>query len=285
MEKSDMQKVVYTPESQLRHPIALLKAMFTDLVSCRGLAWRLAIRDISAQYRQALFGLLWAFILPLVNTVTWIFLNGSGIVTVSDTTIPYPVYVFSGTMLWAIFVDALNAPLQQMTGAKTMLAKVNFPREAIVLSGLLQTIFNALIKVALIIIALIALGVYPNWQLVLFPLALLSLLLVGTVIGVMLTPLGLLYTDIGKIIPLAMQFFMYITPVVFALPERGLARTLFLLNPLTPIILTARDWLTGMAPSYLNYFVLVNVSALLILVLVWVIFRLAVPILVERMNA
>jgi lipopolysaccharide transport system permease protein len=63
--------------------------MFRDLLAGRELAWRLTIRDISAQYRQTALGLIWAFILPLAHTITWIFLNSSGIVKVSDTGIPY----------------------------------------------------------------------------------------------------------------------------------------------------------------------------------------------------
>jgi len=89
-------KTVYTPESSIHHPARMLADMFRDLIGGRQLAWQLAVRDIRAQYRQAALGLLWAFILPLAHTVTWIFLSGSGIVTVSDMSLPYPVYVFTG---------------------------------------------------------------------------------------------------------------------------------------------------------------------------------------------
>lgn len=123
-EKTENKITIYTPESSLRNPLRLLHDMFRDLINGRELAWRLAVRDISAQYRQTALGLLWAFILPLAHTATWIFLNGSGIVNIKDTTLPYPVYVFTGTMLWAIFMDAVNAPLQQTINAKQMLAKI-----------------------------------------------------------------------------------------------------------------------------------------------------------------
>ncbi len=145
---------IYTPESQIRNPRVMLRTMFRDLWAGRELAWQLAVRDIKAQYRQTALGLLWAFILPLAHTLTWIFLNASGIVTVRETALPYPVYVFTGTMLWAIFMDAVNAPLQQTMAAKQMLAKINFPREALVVSGIYQTLFNGGIKIALLLITL-----------------------------------------------------------------------------------------------------------------------------------
>jgi lipopolysaccharide transport system permease protein len=243
------------------------------------------VRDISAQYRQAFLGILWAFILPLANTLAWIFLNNTGVVKIADTSLPYHVYVFTGTMLWAIFMDALNAPLQQATAAKPMLSKLNFPREALVISGIYQTLFNAGIKIVLLLGALVVVGINPGWNLLLFPLGILSLILVGTALGLFITPVGMLYTDVGKALPLLMQFLMYATPVVFAMPKEGFAVTLFTLNPLTPLILTSRDWLTGQSPEFLAYFVLVNLFAIVILFVVWVVYRLAMPILIERMSA
>ncbi|MBK1725119.1 ABC transporter permease [Thiocystis violacea] len=281
----DLPVTRYTADSRLQHPAQMIRDMFHDLVAGRELAWRLAVRDIRAQYRQAFLGFLWVFILPLANTITWIFLSGTGIVAVGETALPYPVYVFTGTMLWAIFMDALNAPLQQTTAAKSMLAKLNFPREALIVSGVYQTLFNAVIKIILLIGALMLLGIMPGWSILLFPLGILSIILVGTAIGLMLTPVGMLYTDIGRGLPLVMQFLMYVTPVVFPMPKDGIAATLFTLNPLSPLILTTRDWLTGLPPEYLGYFIAVNLLAFLLLLAVWIVYRLAMPILIERMSA
>jgi len=282
---NELRTTIYTPDSLLSNPLRMVREMLRDLAASRELAWRLTVRDLSAQYRQTFLGFLWAIILPLANTLIWIFLSRSGVVNISDTVLPYPVYVFTGTMLWAILMDAINAPLQVATASKSMLAKINFPREALLVSGIYQTLVNALIKVALLIVALLALGIYPDWNVLLFPIGLFSLVLVGTVIGLALTPIGLLYTDVGKAIPLLMQFLMYLTPVVFAMPKSGISATLFQLNPLTPLILTARDWLTGFTPEYLGYFVFVNGIAIALLLVFWIVFRLAMPILIERMGS
>jgi len=262
-----------------------LADMFRDLISGRQLAWQLAVRDIRAQYRQAALGLLWAFILPLAHTVTWIFLSGSGSVTVSDTALPYPVYVFTGTMIWAIFMDAVNAPLQKTISAKPMLAKINFPREALLISGIYQTLFNGAIKVVLLLVSLMLLGIYPGWTLIWFPFGILSLILAGTAVGLLLTPVGMLYTDIGKSLPLLMQFLMYLTPVVFPMPNSGWAATIFKINPMTPLVQTTRNWLTGFSPDYLGYFFMVDMLIIVLLLVVWIVYRAAMPILIERMSA
>lgn len=278
-------KVVYTPDSSLSHPFRMVADMFHDLDAGRELSWQLALRDIRAQYRQTALGLIWAFILPLAHTLTWIFLSGSGIVTIKITPIPYTVYVFTGTMIWAIFMDAVNAPLQQTNASKQMLAKINFPREALIVSGIYQTLFNGGIKIILLLVVLLWLRIYPGWTFIFFPMGIVSLILAGTALGLLLTPLGILYTDIGKSLPLLMQFLMYLTPVVFPIPSGGLAAKIYQFNPMTPLIMTTRDWLTGMTPEYLGYFFLVNILVIVLLMLVWVVFRAAMPILIERMSA
>lgn len=282
---NELKITVYTPESSLRNPARMLREMFGDLLAGRELAWQLALRDIRAQYRQAALGLLWAFILPLANTAAWLFIQGSGIITLQPTALPYPVYVFTGTLLWSIFMDAVNAPLQQTIAAKPMLAKINFPREALVLSGIYQTFFNAGIKIIVLLAALLIMGITPGWGLLLFPLATLSLILAGIALGLLITPVGMLYTDIGKGLPLLMQFLMYLTPVVFPVPSGGWAATLFQLNPLTPLILTARDLLTGFAPEHWGAFFIVNAAMLALLAVMWVVYRAAMPALIERMSA
>ena len=282
---TELKTTIYSPDSSLANPFVMVRAMLGDLWAGRELAWRLTVRDISAQYRQTFLGILWALILPLANTAVWLFLNGSGIVSVQETAIPYPVYVFAGTMLWAIFMDSINAPMGETNAARAMLAKLNFPREALLLSGIYKTLFNAIIKIGLMLCVLPFFEVNPGWGLLYFPLGVLSLVLVGTAIGLFITPVGMLYTDVGRALPLVMQFLMYATPVVFPMPQTGLVAKLFALNPLTPLILTTREWLTGGSPEFLVYFLVVNLAAVGVLMASWIGFRLSMPILIERMSA
>ena len=280
-----MKTTVYTPDSSLANPFVMVKAMLGDLWAGRELAWRLTVRDISAQYRRSFLGILWALILPLANTAVWLYLNSSGIVVLQQTDIPFPVYIFSGTMLWAIFMDSINAPMGETGSAIGMLTKLNFPREALLLTGVSKTLFNASIKIGLLLCILPFFKVNPGWGLVLFPVGVLSLILVGTAIGLFITPVGMLYSDVGRALPLVMQFLMYVTPVVFAMPDSGLAAKLFALNPLTPLILTARNWLTGGSPDFLLSFLVVNAAAVVLLLASWIGYRLSLPILIERMSA
>ena len=86
--------------------------------------------------------------------------------------------------------DALNAPLLQVSANKALLAKINFPREALIVSGIYQTLFNAAIKHGILLLVLPFLGVHPGWCGLLIPVGLLSLVLAGTVVGLLITPPG-----------------------------------------------------------------------------------------------
>jgi len=279
-----LQVTTYTPESAILHPRMMLRGMVQDLLASRELSWRLARRDISAQYRQSFLGYLWAFILPVVNAVAWVFLNSAGIIKVADTGLPYPVYVLTGTMLWQMFIEALQAPLQQVSNAKTMLTKLNFPRESLILSGIIKWWFNAGVKLLVLIPVLFFFGIFPDERLALVPLAMLSILIVGTGIGLLIAPIGLLYNDIGRAIPIFAQFAMFITPVVFAIPAGGITAKLFKANFMTPLILQGRAWLTGFPGMYTEQFLWVTIASTVLLLLGWILFRVTMPILIERMS-
>jgi lipopolysaccharide transport system permease protein len=258
--------------------------MFRDLYASRELAWRLFIRDISARYRQSMLGYVWAFLPPIVGTFTFVLLSRSGVLATGETSIPYPAYVMIGTLLWQVFADAINSPIRTVTAAKSMLAKINFPREAILLSGVLEVLFNFLIRLVLLVATFIYFGIVPPLTTPLAFVAVLAILCLGFMIGVLLTPVGLLYTDIGLAISMVLSFWMLFTPVVYTPPSTGTLAILTKLNPVSPLIVTAREWMAVGAASQFWPALGVTLVTLVLLFIGWVLYRLAMPILVERMG-
>ncbi|MEM5564602.1 ABC transporter permease [Psychroserpens sp. AS72] len=275
---------VYQKERNIKFGM-LLKASLSDMYQSRFLARQLAERDIKAMYRQSYLGIIWAFVMPLATAIVWIFLNNSGTIKLSDTGIPYPVFAFSGTLIWSIIVASINSPMQSTLSAKGILTKINFPKEALLLSGVYKLLFDSAIKIFILVLFVIIYGVGLNWSLLLFPVAMLGAIIFGSALGLFLTPLGLLYKDIGKIITFGMQFLMYVTPVVYAIPETGTMKTIMTWNPITPIMLTARDLVVGFTPEYLNYFLAVLVVCIPLLFLGLIVYRISIPIIVERLSA
>lgn len=279
-----MEVRIYQKETNRNIP-KILKESLSDLYGSRFLAYQLAKRDISAMYRQSVLGIIWAFITPLATAFVWIFLNSSGTIKLTDTGIPYPVYAFAGTLLWSIMVEAINSPIQSTNAAKSLLTKINFPKEALIISGVLKLMFNSSIKIVLLLLFIFGYGVGFSWGLLLFPFAILGGLIVGNTIGLLLTPLGMLYQDIGKLISFGMQFLMYATPVVFAIPKSGMMKMIMELNPLTPIIMVGRNLAVGLPLEYLTYFLIVFAVSIPLFLLALVFYRISIPIFVERLSA
>ena len=275
---------VYQKENNL-HVGRLLKESLTDMVGSRFLARQLAVRDIKAQYRQSYLGIIWAFITPLTTALVWIFLNNTGTIRVTDTGIPYPVYAFSGTLLWSIITQSINAPTGSTKSAKSILSKINFPKEALLVSGIYKLLFDSSIKIVLLIVFVFVFGVGFHGTLLLFPLAILGAVFFGTTIGLLLTPISMLYNDIGKIVSFGLKFIMYITPVVYAIPKEGMMKTVMEWNPLTPIILTTRDLAVGMSPEYLTYYLIVLACCIPLFFIALVFYRISIPVIVERLSA
>lgn len=260
----------------------LLKESLGDIYSSRFLARQLAERDIKAQYRQSYLGIIWAFITPLATAAVWVFLNLSGTIQVTDTGIPYAVYAFSGTLLWSIMVEAINSPTTSTKSARGIMSKINFPKEALIISGIYKLLFNSSIKILLLVAFVFIFGIGFNWSLLLLPFVIIGALIFGTTIGLFLTPISMLYTDVGKVVSMGFSFLMYITPVVYAVPAEGLLRKIMILNPFTPIILTSRDLIVGASPEYLTYYFFVLALSIPLFFLGLLAYRISIPIIVER---
>ena len=281
---NDLPVTVYTPESGFGKPVRLITGMFADLWRGRELAWRLFLRDLSAQYRQTYLGYFWAFFPPLVTSLTFIFLNSQGITQIDSGSTPYAAFAMIGTLLWQVFVDALASPSQSLQAAKPMLTKINFPREAVLLGGLAMVVFNFCVRLVLLagVMAWFRIPVGP--EILLFPLAMAGLLLTGFALGLAITPLAALYGDVGRAIPIVGGFWMLLTPVVYPAQTEGLAGWMATWNPVSPLIVTARECLTGHALTVAGPALAVSLSAALLALLGLLAFRLAMPHLIARMG-
>lgn len=275
---------IYQKENQLSLG-RILKESILDIRTSLFLARQLAVRDINAQYRQSFLGIIWAFIGPISTALVWIFLNSTGTVRITDTGVPYPIYAFTGALLWSIIVEAINSPMLNTSSARSILSKLNFPKEALIVSGIYKLLFNSSIKIVLVLVFILVFGVNVDWNIVWFPLGILGAIFFGTTIGLLVTPLGLLYKDIGRLIAFVLKFLMYATPVVYAVPANGILRSLMEINPFTPIIETTRDFVTGQSPEYLMYFIWVLVACVPLFLIALVFYRISIPIIVERLSA
>jgi lipopolysaccharide transport system permease protein len=278
-------KRVYTPESLLIHPLALLNDMKSDFKAALQLSIRLTIRDLSAQYRQTVLGYFWAILPPLLTSIVFIILQKSSIVNLDSSSIPYPVFVFTGTIFWQLFTDSLNAPIKFVNLNRSMITKINFPKEAIIFSGLFQVLFSFLIKMLLLVLVVFVYSTQIQENVFLSIIPIIGILLFGTLCGILMVPIGILYQDIQQAVALLLPGIMLLTPVVYMPLKTGFLFQINQYNPLTPLIMTARDSLFFEIQPYFFSCAKITIISFLALLFSFVIYRVALPHLIERMEA
>ncbi|GAA4157086.1 ABC transporter permease [Chryseobacterium ginsenosidimutans] len=280
--KSTLKTVVYTSDKKT-HFFQELKSICRDIKSSNFLAYQMTKRDIQSQHRQSLLGFFWILAPVIINSLIWLFLNGSGVVNVNiPGGIPYPVFVILGTTIWNIFAEAVQSPITAVNSGRAIISKINFPKEALLMKGLYTVLFNLAIKMIPVIAILIVYQVAPSWNLLLFPFYIIALMIFAFAIGLIMTPLGLIYTDISKALITGIPFLMYITPVVYAAPKVGIFKFLFNLNPLTYIINDMRNTLVGVETNSLLFTIILTVISFIVLLIGLVIFRKSMPIVIEK---
>ncbi len=284
MNTEHLTEVVYTQRSELLHPGRFFLSMFRDLAASRELAWRLFMRDLSARYRQSLLGYVWAFLPPLATVIPFVFLRSQGLFSTGATVIPYPAYVMISMLFWQVFVDAVQSPLKSVIAAKPMLSKIQFPPEAIVIAGLGDVLFSFLIRLVLLAGVLFWYRLMPPPTAVLVPFVVVALIILGFMVGLVVTPFGVLYTDITPSLAIITTFWMFLTPVVYPARATGLAGLVSRWNPVSPLIIVGRDWLTLGTTAFLPEFLFVSLMSLIMLFAGWVVYRVALPHLIARIG-
>jgi lipopolysaccharide transport system permease protein len=275
----------YTADSELRHPVRLMRAMLHDLWGSRELAWRLFVRDLNAQYRQSILGYLWVILPPLGTMFIWAFLNKNGIFSIAATSVPYPVFVITGLVLWEAFVSALNAPQTSVSSAMGLLTKINFPREALFVSAAGQVAFSITVRLLILFAVYAWYGVVPHVTAWLAPLGLLAVIALGFALGLILTPGVILYQDFSRGLALLAGPWFFLTPVVYPSPTTYPGTLINWLNPVSPLLTGTRELITEGSLSHPLAFLTVAILSVGLLFAAWVFCRLAMPHLIARMSS
>lgn len=273
-----MRETVYTASPELSRPREFLLRAFQDGRASPRIGWQLFRAGLRAGRRRLLLGHLWLVLPAITMASLCVYLQSRRVVAIGPTELAYGLHVLTGMVLWQTFTDALNAPLQELEGARHMISRSRLPHEAFLLAGLLGAGLNAVVRLALIVPAVLVLHGLPEPEsLVLFPAGMLVLALLGSTLGLLLAPWGLLYADVRKGLPIVLGFGIFLTPVFYPAPESGLLR----LNPLTPAIEAARGSI--LAPQATIAFVATAIAGIVGCILAWLIYRLARSHVIERL--
>ena len=229
-------------------------------------------RDIKIKYKQTVLGFLWAVLQPLFMMVIFTLFFGKAL-NVPSQNLPYPVFVFSGLLLWNLFSTGLTGSANSMVNNSAIIKKIYFPRLIIPVSAILVTLFDFLMAFVLFIPLLIYYQQPLSWDaLWCWPLAV-AISVVGTLgPGCWLAALNVKYRDFRYVIPFLIQALFFLTPVIYPVTmlKYFLLQYVLALSPMYAAMELFRLPLTGAATD--PTFLLISLSASLFLLVVGILY-------------
>lgn len=210
-----------------------------ELWSYRELLYFLTWRDILVRYKQAVMGVAWAILQPVLTMIvfTVVFNMALGIKSPASD-VPYAVFSFTGLLPWQFFAGALSRSGVSLVGNANLLTKVYFPRLVIPISAVLAGLIDLGISFLVLIALMAAYGIAPTWHAVFLPLFVVLAFATALGVSLWLSALNVLYRDVQYVIPFLVQLWMFVSPVIYPIDKipAGPLRVAFALNPMTGVI-------------------------------------------------
>ena len=247
------------------------------------LSFQLFSRTFKAKFRKSFLGYFWIVIPAALITVGVWTASRAGVLDPGGTALPYPLFAFIGTMVWQVFAEGVEVPHQAIEGARSYLTRVMFPREAIVLAQLYESLINTGVRLIAVFMVMSFAGhiSLAAVSLVMACFAVTLLLAVG--LGGLLAPFMLLFADAHNSFKLFLTYGLFLSPALYMPQRGGIFATLVEWNPVSPLMKAARDAAEhGVYSEPATMAVITVAAVLLLLVGLWIVRR-SVPIVVERM--
>lgn len=273
----------YEPDNCLKNGyLSIFKEVYNELRRNKWLTYQLFKRNFLTLYKQSFIGILWALIIPLVSVGTFIVLNRSGIFTIGDINVPYPIYAILGMAFWQLFATGLIASSNSLVNAGSMIAKINFSKKALVIASTGQSLVSFLIQIILVGILFLYYGITPSIATLLIPIVILPLMLFTLGLGFIFALLNGVARDIGNIISVLMTFLMFLTPVLYAKPTSGILAQVTNYNPLYYFVSAPRSLILEGAFSEWNGFLIASLLSSIVFLICLIVFHLTETRVAER---
>lgn len=214
-----------------------------------------SLREIKVRYKQSLLGGAWAILQPVVLMLAYTVVF-SLFIKMPSNGIPYPIFTYTALLSWTFFASSITFAVPSLINNLSLVTKVYFPREILPLASVAAAFVDFIFALG----PFLALFVWyrmPASPAMLWVPALL-VVQVALALGIVLpaSALVVFYRDVRFVIPLAIQLWLYATPIIYPIsvvPERF--RTLYALNPMVGIIDSYRRVVlqgVGPNPQYLG---------------------------------
>ncbi len=229
----------------------MAKRFWSELWRYRELFFVLAWRDIAVRYKQTIMGFLWAIVRPLITMVVFTVIFGKIAGLANASGVPYALLVFAGVLPWTLFSTALTDAANSVVGNPDLVRKVYFPRIIIPAATIVIGLADFLISLVILFGLMVFYRCVPGWQIAALPAFALMAALAALGPGLYFAAMTVKYRDFRILVPFALQFGLYISPVGFSsslIPEGW--RPLYNLNPMVGIVDGFRWSILGDASAF-----------------------------------
>ena len=221
-----------------------------ELWHYRELAATFVWRDLKVRYKQTFVGVTWTVLQPLLTTGILTLIFGRYAKFPSDN-LPYPVFVFAGVLPWTYFQSSVNGASSSISGNRSLVTKVYFPRVLLPLGAVTTPLVDFLIVFPVFFAMMFWYEIPVGVEALLVPFFVLIAAAAALGSGLLLTVASVRYRDVPYAIPFVLQTWMFLSGVFFSvndLQERY--QWLLSFNPMMAVITGIRWSLLGAtAPS------------------------------------
>ncbi len=239
---------------------------FREVYASRQLILSFAKRDLKARFVQTKLGLLWMIIQPLIAlTIFTLFFDQ--LIKLETGNVPYVAFAFSGMTIWYFFTNMINSAGTALIHSQELIRKVYFLKILLPLSKILVATVEFMVAFTLLIVIMLILGMDFHFHLLLFPVAVLMTILVGSCVAIWLNVLTVRKRDLVHFIPYIANFGIWVTPVFYptSLIPEPIRDYMYYLNPIATSIDFLRSILFNLPFNWLYCLSFLPVLVLLIL--------------------
>lgn len=225
-----------------------LRTQLRRVWAYRELLRLLVWRDVKVRYRHTVLGPLWVLAQPATLTAVFSTLLGrlGGLAHRLGADVPYPLFVFSGTILWTLLSTGLNRSANALTGNGYLISRIWFPRLVLPVASVAVGLVDFGVALCGLGVLYAAYGVVPGPQILLLPVVLTGLLGAGLGFGLLLGSLMVTLRDLRQALPFLSWLLLFVSPVTYpGHLVRADLRPLYYLNPLAGGLDAARWALFG----------------------------------------
>ena len=222
-----------------------------------------AWNDLRYRYAGSGMGVIWNVISPLaqilVYTVVFTKVMSIKLPDIASD-FAFPLYLCSGFLPWIAFSECVSRGSNSFLENANYLKKMPIPEQVFVAQAAMSATYSLFVSLSLLFVLSVTMGHMPTWLWLLLPLIAILFQGFGFGLGLLLSSVNVFFRDIGQVLGIALQLWMWASPIVYPesiLSERLLAYLKF--NPVYPFIHAIREvFLYGRPPEAWMWWVMVT---------------------------